>query len=59
MPNLSKSESLKILEVTPTSVVIQMDKSARRGVFPSENFQYWIKKGLLIKMDDHEQRRTS
>nr|WP_239094204.1 hypothetical protein [Bacillus sp. B15-48] len=59
MPNLSRSDSLKILEINPNSVVIQMNKSARRGIFPTENFQYWIKRGLLIKMDEQPQKRTS
>ncbi len=58
MPNLSHSESLTILEVTPSSVVIQMNRSKGRGVFPSENLQYWIKKGLLVKMDD-QHKKTS
>lgn len=58
MPNLSRSQTLKILEVTPNSVVIQMDRSSGRGVFPSENFQYWIKRGSLIQLNSHH-RRTS
>jgi hypothetical protein len=58
MPNLSMSDSLTILEVTQNSVVIQMNKSNGRGVFPSENLQYWIKKGLLVKMDD-QHKKTS
>lgn len=58
MPNLSSSETLTILEVNPNSVVIQMNKSTGRGVFPSENLQYWIKKGLLIKMDDHHKKTS-
>ncbi|WP_026582354.1 hypothetical protein [Bacillus sp. J33] len=57
-PNLSRSQTLKILEVTPNSVVIQMDRSSGRGVFPAENFHYWIKRGSLIKLNDYH-RRTS
>jgi hypothetical protein len=57
-PNLYRSQTLKILEVTPSSVVIQMDRSSGRGVFPAENFHYWIKRGSLIKLSDHH-RRTS
>lgn len=58
MPNLSSSETLTILEVNPNSVVIQMNNSTGRGVFPSENLQYWIRKGLLIRMDD-QHKKTS
>jgi len=58
MPNLSRSESLTILEVNPNSVIIQMDKSNGRGVFPVEHLEYWIKRGLLVQMDDH-QKKTS
>lgn len=52
MPNLNNSERLKILEVSPESVVIQMQNSNSRGVFPLENFQYWIRKNSLIYVSE-------
>lgn len=54
MPNISNSETLKILEITQGSVVIQMHESNCRGVFPLDNFQYWLKKGSLIKINEHK-----
>jgi hypothetical protein len=47
MPNISNSDTLKILEITHASAVIQMNNSNYRGVFPLESLQYWIKKGSL------------
>jgi hypothetical protein len=56
MPNLHNSERLKILEVSPESVVIQMQNSNSRGVFPLDNFQYWIRKNSLIYISDQDER---
>lgn len=56
MPNLHNSERLKILEVSPESVVIQMQNSNSRGVFPLDNFQYWIRKNSLIYITDQDER---
>ncbi|WNS73725.1 hypothetical protein RRV45_12430 [Bacillus sp. DTU_2020_1000418_1_SI_GHA_SEK_038] len=58
IPNLAKSESLKIIEVNPGSIVVQMYNPDCRGVFPLDSFQYWIKKGSLIEKSDH-QKKTS
>lgn len=52
IPNISNSDKLKILEVTEGSVVIQMNNSKRRGVFPLDSFQYWIKRNSLIHIDE-------
>lgn len=54
MPNISNSNRLKILEVSGTSVVIQMNNSKRRGVFPLESFHYWIKTNSLIYIENNE-----
>jgi hypothetical protein len=54
IPNISNSDSLRILEVTEGNVVIQMQNSNCRGVFPSDSFQYWIKKGSLIQINENE-----
>lgn len=54
IPNISNSDSLKIIEVTEGNVVIQMHNSNCRGVFPSDSFQYWIKKGSLIHINENE-----
>ncbi len=57
IPNISKSDTLKIVELTRDGVVIQMENSSCRGVFPLDSFQYWIKKGSLIHLD--EQQKSS
>lgn len=56
MPNLHNSERLKILEVSSDSVVIQMQNSSSRGVFPLDNFQYWIRKNSLVYLSDQDAR---
>ncbi|WP_075981184.1 hypothetical protein [Bacillus massilinigeriensis] len=58
IPNISKSDTLRILQVTEGSVVIQMNKSNCRGVFPTDNFQYWIKKGSLVHINELEQQTS-
>lgn len=56
MPNLNNSERLKIVEVSPQSVIVQMDNSNNRGVFPLDNFQYWIRKKSLIHISEQEEQ---
>ena len=58
LPNISKSDTLKIVEVNKDNVVIQMQDSNCRGVFPIDSFQYWIKKSSLIYIDDHEKKSS-
>lgn len=58
IPNLSNSDTLKIVEVTPGSVVVQMHNSNCRGVFPLDSFQYWIKKSSLIYINDQEEKTS-
>jgi hypothetical protein len=58
LPNISKSDTLKILEVTPGSVVVQMHNSNCRGVFPLDNFQYWIKRNSLIFVNESEEKTS-
>ncbi|MEH7121610.1 MULTISPECIES: hypothetical protein [unclassified Bacillus (in: firmicutes)] len=58
IPNLAKSESLRIIEVNPESVVVQMYNPDCRGVFPLDNFQYWIKKGSLIEKSDQQKKSS-
>jgi hypothetical protein len=58
IPNISKSDTLKILEVTKESVVIQMHNSNCRGVFPLDNFQYWIKRSSLIHIIENEEKTS-
>lgn len=58
IPNLSNSDTLKIVEVTPGSVVVQMHNSNCRGVFPLDSFQYWIKKSSLIHIHDQEEKTS-
>ncbi|WML44880.1 hypothetical protein [Neobacillus sp. PS3-40] len=54
LPNISNSDTLKITEITPKSVVILMHNSNCRGVFPIDNFQYWIKKNSLVHIIENE-----
>jgi hypothetical protein len=58
LPNISKSDTLRILEVTPGSVVVQMHNSNCRGVFPLDNFQYWIKRSSLIFINENEEKTS-
>ena len=59
MPNISKSDTLKVLEITEGgSVVIQMHNSNCRGVFPLDSFQYWIKKSALVHIIDQEKKTS-
>jgi hypothetical protein len=51
IPNLSKSETLKIIEVTSQSVIVQMQNSNCRGVFPLDSFQYWIRRSSLVPVN--------
>lgn len=57
LPNMNNSESLKVLEVTDSSVVIKMSNAENRGVFPKDNFHYWVKRGMLVC--HNEKKRTS
>ncbi len=52
-PNISKSEWLKVIDVTPSSVIIEMYNPSCKGVFPTESFQYWIKRGSLIPIEQN------
>jgi hypothetical protein len=58
LPNLTKSETLKILEVSNGSVVVQMDNSNFRGVFPVDHFNYWIKRSSLIYRNENEEKTS-
>ena len=58
LPNISNSDTLKIVEVNHGNVVIQMQDSNCRGVFPLDSFQYWIKKSSLIHINDQEEKSS-
>jgi hypothetical protein len=58
IPNLSKSDTLRVLEVTGGSVIVQMQNSNCRGVFPLDSFQYWIKKSSLIHINENEKKTS-
>ncbi|HLO12437.1 MAG TPA: hypothetical protein VK190_09500 [Pseudoneobacillus sp.] len=58
IPNISKSDTLKILEITPGSIVVQMHNSNCRGVFPVDSFKYWIKNSSLIHITETEQKTS-
>ncbi|WP_041966233.1 hypothetical protein [Mesobacillus selenatarsenatis] len=57
LPNMYNSDRLKVLEVSSSSVIIKMSNTENRSVFPVDNFDYWIKRGLLVNVN--EKRRTS
>jgi hypothetical protein len=57
LPNMYNSDRLKVLEVSDSSVIIKMNNAENRSVFPVDNFDYWIKRGLLVNVN--EKRRTS
>jgi hypothetical protein len=57
LPNMYNSNRLKVLEVSGRSVIVKMNNSENRGVFPVDNFDYWIKRGLLVNIN--ENKRTS
>jgi hypothetical protein len=57
LPNMYNSNRLKVLEVSGSSVIVKMNNTENRGVFPVDNFDYWIKKGLLVNLN--ENKRTS
>jgi len=57
IPNISNSDRLKIIEISSDSVVIQMNNSKRRGIFPLDSFQYWIKRRSLIFIE--QEKKTS
>ncbi|WP_071394606.1 hypothetical protein [Bacillus tuaregi] len=58
IPNFSNSDTLKIIEVTDASVIVQMDKAGCRGVFPRDSFNYWIRKNSLIQINDQEEKTS-
>jgi len=55
-PNINNSEKLKVIDATSSSIIIQMYNPNCKGVFPSESFHYWIKKGLLIPIEENEKK---
>ena len=58
IPNITNSDTLKIIEVTDGSVVVQMHNSDCRGVFPVDHFQYWIKKSSLVYISEHAEKTS-
>ncbi|MBT2679464.1 hypothetical protein J7E38_10660 [Bacillus sp. ISL-35] len=57
MPNMYNSDRLKVLEVSESSVIIQMNNAENRSVFPVDHLDYWIKRGLLVNVN--EKKRSS
>ena len=58
IPNFSNSSTLRILDVSQNSVIVKMNESQGRGVFPVDHFQYWIKRNSLIYINDIEERTS-
>jgi hypothetical protein len=56
--NISNAETLRIVEVNPGSIVVQMKESGCRGVFPVDSFQYWIKRNSLIYIEENQQKTS-
>lgn len=57
LPNMYNSDRLKVLDVTDRSVIIKMNNAENRSVFPVDHLDYWIKRGLLVNVN--EKKRTS
>ncbi|UGB32287.1 hypothetical protein [Metabacillus sp. B2-18] len=57
IPNISNSERLRIIDISNDSVVIQMNNSKRRGIFPLDSFHYWVKRKSLIFIE--QEKKTS
>lgn len=58
VPNISNADSLKIVEVSNDSVIVQMNNSGCRGVFPIDHFQYWIRRSSLIYIHDSQEKSS-
>ncbi|MBU7591781.1 hypothetical protein AB3Z07_08545 [Metabacillus halosaccharovorans] len=58
LPNISNSDKLKIVEISDKSIVIQMNNSKRRGVFPKDSFHYWINRKSLIAIQEDEKKTS-
>ncbi len=58
VPNISNADSLKIVEISKDSVIVQMNNSGCRGVFPVDNFQYWIKRSSLIYINESQEKSS-
>lgn len=58
IPNISHSDRLRILEVNTENVVVQMENSNCRGVFPLDNFHYWIRKNSLVHINEEEEKTS-
>ena len=57
LPNMYNSDRLRVLEISNSSVIIKMNNSENRSIFPVDNFDYWIKRGLIVNVND--KKRTS
>ncbi len=58
VPNISNADSLRIVEISNDSVIVQMNNSGCRGVFPVDNFQYWIKRSSLIYINESQEKSS-
>ncbi|THE13639.1 hypothetical protein E1I69_06925 [Bacillus timonensis] len=55
IPNLCEAKTLRVVEINPSSVRIELE-SKQKGVFPISHFQYLIRHGALVltKNEDEE-----
>lgn len=58
IPNISNADSLTIMEISNDSVIVKMNNSGCRGVFPVDQFQYWIKRSSLIYIQENEEKTS-
>jgi hypothetical protein len=59
VPNLSNSDTLRIVEVSKESVVVQMQNSSSRAVFPLDSFKYLIRKSSLVRLNEYEEQEQT
>lgn len=57
IPNFSKAQTLRILNVNEKTVEIQMENAKARGAFPIEQFKGLIKNGSLILTRENPHRQ--
>jgi hypothetical protein len=54
IPNFSKSQTLRIVELNEKTVRIEMGDSKARGAFPLDHFKGLVKNGAIILETERE-----
>ena len=58
MANLSGSKRMTVLEVNEQSLVVQMDQSTKRSVFPQDCVRHWLKRELLLPVREEPKKSS-